>query len=87
MAAAVRQESLQHLACIRSTFLIMVESCDAGYETYQEEAESEVNAKDDGSLLAEGGEDGCPFCGDHSAGTSDDSQDVTSSAFLRFARE
>jgi hypothetical protein len=37
----------------------------AGGKSYQKEVGPEEDGEDDRSLLAEGGEDGGPFCGDH----------------------
>jgi hypothetical protein len=72
--SAAREKSLQDLERIGTAILIAVENCHARCESYQEQAASdqeeppnEENAKQDnnGSPLAERGEDGGPFCGDH----------------------
>jgi hypothetical protein len=62
---AVGQESLQHPARIGPAVLIAMEGGHAGYETDQDQATPEENAKDEGSLPAERGEDSDPFCGQH----------------------
>ena len=78
---------LQYLEPIGLAILVSVENCHAGGETdhelapqEHEESPAEVNAeKDRRSLPVERGEDSSQFWGDHSAGTSDDSPDATSS--------